>query len=65
MKKLILLALLASSYLVSADEINKMATIDVYCQDLKETYRLKNGFTEGLVFAIHNKEFHNWRLDYK
>ena len=28
MKKLILLALLASSYLVSADEVNKMATID-------------------------------------
>ena len=28
MKKLILLALLVSSYIVSADEINKMATID-------------------------------------
>ena len=28
MKKLILLALMASSYLVSADEVNKMATID-------------------------------------
>ena len=28
MKRLILLALIATSYLVSADEVNKMATID-------------------------------------
>ncbi len=41
------------------------ATIDVYCQDLEETYRLKNNFTEGLVFAIHNEEFRKWRLDSK
>jgi hypothetical protein len=41
------------------------ATIDIYCQDLKETYRLKNGFAEGLVFAIHNEEFREWRLNYK
>ena len=41
------------------------ATIDIYCQDLKETYRLENNFTEGLVFAIHNKEFRKWRLSYK
>jgi len=41
------------------------ATIDVYCQDFEETYRLKNNFTEGLVFAIHNEEFSDWVLDYK
>ena len=41
------------------------ATIDIYCHDLKETYRLENNFTEGLVFAIHNKEFREWRLNYK
>ena len=41
------------------------ATIDVYCQDFKEAYRLKNNFTEGLVFAIHNEEFRKWRLNFK
>ena len=41
------------------------ATIDVYCQDFEETYRLKSNFTEGLVFAIHNEEFRKWRLNFK
>jgi len=41
------------------------ATIDIYCQDFDEIYRLKNNFTEGLVFAIHNEEFRKWRLDSK
>ena len=41
------------------------ATIDVYCQDFEETYRLKSNFTEGLIFAIHNEEFRKWRLDSK
>ena len=41
------------------------ATIDVYCQDFEEAYRLKNNFTEGLVFAIHNAEFRKWRLNFK
>jgi hypothetical protein len=41
------------------------ATIDIYCQDFEETYRLKNNFTEGLVFAIHNEEFRKWRLNFK
>ena len=46
--------------------VGSKVIIDIYCQDLKETYRLKsNGFTEGLVFAIHNKEFREWRLNYK
>jgi hypothetical protein len=38
------------------------ATIDVYCQDFEEAYRLKSNFTEGLVFAINNEEFRKWRL---
>ena len=41
------------------------ATIDVYCQDFEEAYRLKSNFTEGLVFAIHNEEFRKWRLNFK
>jgi len=45
--------------------VGSKVIIDIYCQDLKETYRLKNGFTEGLTFAIHNKEFREWRLNYK
>ena len=47
----------------SLSDLNE--TIDVYCQDFEETYRLKNNFTEGLVFAIHNEEFSDWVLDYK
>jgi hypothetical protein len=45
--------------------IGSKVIIDIYCQDLKETYRLKNGFTEGLTFAIHNEEFREWRLNSK
>jgi len=51
------------NYYFSIGDLN--ATIDVYCQDLEETYRLKSNFTEGLIFAIHNKEFRKWRLDSK
>ena len=47
----------------SLNDLN--ATIDVYCQDFEETYRLKSNFTEGLIFAIHNEEFRKWRLDSK
>ena len=45
--------------------VGSKVIIDIYCQDLEEAYRLKNGFTEGLTFAIHNKEFREWRLNYK
>jgi len=39
--------------------------IDVFCQDLEETYRLKNNLTEGLTFIVRNKEFSDWVQDYK
>ena len=39
--------------------------IDVFCQDLEETYRLKNNLTEGLTFVVRNKEFSDWVQDYK
>jgi hypothetical protein len=45
--------------------IAKNRLIDVSCLDHEETYRLKNNFREGLTFAIRNKEFSDWALDYK
>ena len=45
--------------------VDLKSTIDIYCQDFDEIYRLKHNFTEGLVFAIHNEEFRKWRLDSK
>ena len=43
----------------------KNRIIDVFCNDLEETYRLKNNFKEGLTFVVRNKEFSDWALDYK
>ena len=43
----------------------KNRIIDVFCQDLEETYRLKNNVNEGLTFIVRNKEFSDWVQDYK
>ena len=44
---------------------NSEVIIDITCNDLEETYRLKNNFTEGLSVVIRNEEFSKWGLDHK
>lgn len=45
--------------------IAKNRIIDVFCQDLEETYRLKNNLQEGLNFVVRNKEFSDWVMGHK
>ena len=44
---------------------NSEVIIDITCDNLEETYRLKNNFTEGLSVIIRNEEFSQWGVDYK
>ena len=39
--------------------------INVYCDNFEETFRIRNGWAEGLVVFIQSKEFGSWLGSYK
>ena len=36
------------------------ATVDAYCSNWEENFRVQNNYSEGLNFGIKSQEIHNW-----